>query len=1134
MFAKVSLGVCLVSGVICLLTLIALDGQAQKGSEVAMLRERWARNLLRNGDFEQGLEGWSTEHPWYIRGEGLSRWEVDESIAKSGKRSVKVIGKNNRGIAIQDVRPPVPICQVSGRLRCENLKGAARIFVEFIAADGKWLKGIVVGEVTGTTDWTFFSKEVEMPPDAEVLRVDLLTTEPNSGFAWFDDVSVVPVLPPSDGKPPNPLKFQVASVAGEEGALKVEWEPPTEKDIVAIQLFSEPKPFSKVDGLSPRAILRRNARSFVLRGLEVGRHYFIAIAALDIDGMVGSAKPKVSKAVDLRPPEPVFVDAEPIWGKPPKVRLRYQPHPVDDDIASFEILLRQGDEVQVVRKLKSKEREFVLTMKQPMETLSVIAVDKAGNPSSPQWQTIVAESAESLSAGFERGEGVSLQSRSGPVTLAPEAWHPTRLPTNLSELLSPKPLTKQGFVLSRLLVRPPQSRWEWLLLRTQTPQGTSLRVEVLDGKGDRLIAEATDGTDLSSLDSPILQLRATLIGDGTQTPELQGWGVTLQTDTKQNQVLDATTGSPVPDATVEIRTPSHFWKVHTDKEGRFTFPSGVEGLAQIRFTVQGYLDSTRWVWLSKKVTGCVTALYPQQAINLRAWFVSPLTHIFRDTEPQPVDSWQIHAARNETEGVQLALRAKSDLAWVRFLSGHNPQRFDVKVRFVGYVPLPANSRATPQIEELVRKAPGDFPDPLLDLPFAPLRSNETQPVFITVRPKQTTKPGDYKLPLIVETPVGELSVTLRVQVYPFVFPDRTRLWFTNWFNASNFARYHGVPEWGNEHFRWMRLYAKLMGEHRQNVLLVPLGLVQVFQISDGTFRFDFERFERFIAVFEKEGVAERLELSHIGGRKTGRWEDPEFVAGTFWATNELTGERVEVPLETFLQAVRDHLKATRRLKKAMLHIADEPIPVNAESWKVLSDRVHLAVPDLPRIDAIHVPNLEGHLEIWVPQLNYFAQWMETYRQRQREGNEIWFYTAWVPQGKWANRLIDFPLIKTRILHWFNVRYGATGFLHWGWNHWGDVMVGELQSPGDAFIVYPGPNASLRMEAQRDGIEDAELLWTLAERMAKGKPLTPEQAASLLEPLLKPVIRDFTDFTKDPYELEGVRQKALQRLSQTGR
>ncbi|MFA0774198.1 MAG: hypothetical protein KEFWMYNX_002235, partial [Candidatus Fervidibacter sp.] len=100
----------LVTAILLCLGVLAMiaDGTQREG-----LRERLQRNLLRNGDFEEGLAFWSTEHHWYARGEGLSQWEVDEAIVKSGKRSLKVMGKNNRGIAIQDLRPPSPTCRVS-------------------------------------------------------------------------------------------------------------------------------------------------------------------------------------------------------------------------------------------------------------------------------------------------------------------------------------------------------------------------------------------------------------------------------------------------------------------------------------------------------------------------------------------------------------------------------------------------------------------------------------------------------------------------------------------------------------------------------------------------------------------------------------------------------------------------------------------------------------------------------------------------------------------------------------------------------------------------------------------------------------------------------------------------------------
>ncbi len=41
-----------------------------------------------------------------------------------------------------------------------------------------------------------------------------------------------------------------------------------------------------------------------------------------------------------------------------------------------------------------------------------------------------------------------------------------------------------------------------------------------------------------------------------------------------------------------------------------------------------------------------------------------------------------------------------------------------------------------------------------------------------------------------------------------------------------------------------------------------------------------------------------------------------------------------------------------------------------------------------------------------------------------------------PAGRHLNRFIDYPLLKVRLLHWFNFRHNLTGFLHWGGNFGG--------------------------------------------------------------------------------------------------
>lgn len=102
---------------------------------------------------------------------------------------------------------------------------------------------------------------------------------------------------------------------------------------------------------------------------------------------------------------------------------------------------------------------------------------------------------------------------------------------------------------------------------------------------------------------------------------------------------------------------------------------------------------------------------------------------------------------------------------------------------------------------------------------------------------------------------------------------------------------------------------------------------------------------------------------------------------------------MRVEIEQFLPDLQRYLEAKGWQKKTILHIGDEPIMVNVASWREQSARAHRTAPKLKRTDAIHVPysEVQGHLEVLVPQLNYFAQWLEGYWQaQQQDGQELWF------------------------------------------------------------------------------------------------------------------------------------------------
>jgi hypothetical protein len=375
-------------------------------------------------------------------------------------------------------------------------------------------------------------------------------------------------------------------------------------------------------------------------------------------------------------------------------------------------------------------------------------------------------------------------------------------------------------------------------------------------------------------------------------------------------------------------------------------------------------------------------------------------------------------------------------------------------------------------------------------------------------------------------------VDLEVEVFAVDVPERMRLLVTNWFSTQAIAKQHGVDEWSEDHWRWLGLYARVMAAHRQNIAITPLSLIRPIAEEGGGYTFDYSRFDRWVELFDAAGLDARIELSHLGGRKTGEWECPEFVFSEIPATARKDGAPTTVPVPVFVHALEEHLRERGWLARSLQHIADEPIPVNEDSWRERSREVHAAAPDLVRIDAVHVTDLDGDLEVWVPQLNFYSDAYQALKDKHDRGiAEVWFYIAWVPQGKFPNRLIDMETIRTRIIHWMNYVYGAPGYLHWGLNHWG-IDFGHF-SPGDEWIMWPGergPLSSLRYEAQREGIEDHELLSMLEDRRRAAGDADPSARSRALAARL---IRSVTDYDMDPAKLDEVRRELLKELAGAG-
>ncbi|MBS7613478.1 DUF4091 domain-containing protein [Candidatus Bathyarchaeota archaeon] len=552
------------------------------------------------------------------------------------------------------------------------------------------------------------------------------------------------------------------------------------------------------------------------------------------------------------------------------------------------------------------------------------------------------------------------------------------------------------------------------------------------------------------------------------------------------------------------------------------------------------------------IIGCIAGYVGLVKLQTRVekpflvWSAKPLERIYKDTVPE--ESYinrriEISCARNEYEGCMFGVYANVDVHSLKLKASdltygnYSIPKQNVQLYFVGSIPVSKNTPNTPT-EELERVAPFYAPDPLLDVETVNVKSGETQPCYFLVYVPKDAEPGNYTGRIVISSDEGEAFLEVLLHVYPITLPDRRSLYVTNWFSLDNIASFYGVELWSEGFWEVFEKWIALMAEHRQNVFWIPIDTVKVLAENDG-YKFDFSIFDRYVELLLKY-KADRIEITHIAHFKT--WGVRELLFREFdtihpnGVVKRESGEKV---LPLLLPALEKHLEENGWLNMAMIHIADEPTEDGLENWIKASEFVHKYAPRIKRIDAIETVGFNGFLEVWVPTLHHFNDWMDEYIEAMDE-HEVWFYTCCNPTGRYPNRFLDFSLLKTRVLHWLNYAYALKGYLHWGFNWWGRDPFGELNPnlpPGDTHIAYPGRNgplSSLRLEVMRDGLEDYEYLKLLEEEILKvketlgGRALKEPFERRALEICMR-VVPSITGYVRDPDILMEVRRGIVENI-----
>ena len=538
--------------------------------------------------------------------------------------------------------------------------------------------------------------------------------------------------------------------------------------------------------------------------------------------------------------------------------------------------------------------------------------------------------------------------------------------------------------------------------------------------------------------------------------------------------------------------------------------------------------------------------------EIHTWFVDSLVKVFPGDLPgaHRLSAPEFATARNQHLSIQLAVRSAKPLpdvtAEITPLEGSSGQRIVGGVAHpVGYVVVGSHTKNTPP-EERIGEAPGWFPDPLWDFPIA-LERNRTRSLWATIAVPADAAPGLYRGAFVLRAGMRALGRReFSVRVFAATVPDRRSLKITNWVNLGDKTsrQFYGFPQFSIEWWTLVENVATILADHRQNVIYTPLrDLIQARAEGDRLV-YGFANFDRWVETFQRAGVIGTIEGSHIVDR-AGSYDAP-LVVHTLQLNDGKVEEtllppddpRVETFLTGFLSALHSHLELKSWKPIYLQHILDEPHGSEPPYYARFGELVRRALPGVSTMDAMDAATMSEELkkncDIWVPQLGQFDGQMELIGSRVRSGREVWFYTCLFPTQRYLNRMIDYPLLKVRLLHWLNFRYGLAGYLHWGGNYWTPEPANdtqpvidantELLPAGDAFIVYPDRErksvfSSIRLEAMREGIEDYELLQLLRER-------NPGEA----ERLSRAAIGSFTEYVRDPAAFRRIQRSLLNALS----
>ncbi|HEU4789425.1 MAG TPA: glycoside hydrolase domain-containing protein [Flavobacterium sp.] len=372
-----------------------------------------------------------------------------------------------------------------------------------------------------------------------------------------------------------------------------------------------------------------------------------------------------------------------------------------------------------------------------------------------------------------------------------------------------------------------------------------------------------------------------------------------------------------------------------------------------------------------------------------------------------------------------------------------------------------------------------------------------KPVWLAFEIPANAVAGTYKGEIEIQSLEKTIKLPISIQVQNQTLPKphdwsfRLDLWQNPWV----LAHYFQVKPWSEEHMmllkKHLKMYADAGGKFittyavhspwQDTTYYVDEAMIGWVKQKNGQWKFDYSIFDKYVQCAIDAGVDKAITIyTPIPWGERFRYEDE--TTGNYITERWLpTSDEFKANWNIFLTDLKSHLEAKGWFDKTYIGINENAMEQTLEAIHIV--KKHSDKWKITYAGDWH-PELDGLLDDYC---SVFAKEgsLKDVTNRSSKGQTSTFYVCCTPVK--PNNFVFSPPVEGRWIGLYTLAHGYDGFLRWAYESWGSDPTRDARhvswGAGDAFLVYPGGNSSIRFEKLREGIVDFEKIKIL-QNLAK--------------------------------------------------